>query len=126
MRHARVPVRVCEYFLGEPPSLLDEESCDALRELRELEGLHNVKASVDGLLRLAESNAARDRSAATTSIRRAQLEPSIRERAGASVAFADQRHCLLGLHERRGRDAIELKRLEVLPLVDAIAGWLRD
>ena len=47
-------------LLGEPPSLLDEESCDALRELRELEGLHNVKASVDGLLRLAESNAARE------------------------------------------------------------------
>ena len=46
-------------MLGEPPSLLDEESCDALRELRELEGA-NVKASVDRLLRLAESNAARE------------------------------------------------------------------
>ena len=47
-------------LLGEAARLLAAETCAPLRALREMEGLHNIKASVDGLLKLAESNAERE------------------------------------------------------------------
>jgi SpoVK/Ycf46/Vps4 family AAA+-type ATPase len=47
-------------LLGEPPRLLDASTSQPLRELRDMEGLQTVKASVDGLLKLAESNAQRE------------------------------------------------------------------
>ena len=37
----------------------------------------------------------------------------MRHRAGAAVAPANERHRLLGLQQRRGRDATRLERLEV-------------
>ena len=47
-------------LLGAEPTLLDAERSEPLRKLREMEGLEAVKASVDGLLKLAESNAQRE------------------------------------------------------------------
>ena len=47
-------------LLGAPPRLLDPETSAPLRALRQMEGLQQVKASVDSLLKLAESNAARE------------------------------------------------------------------
>ena len=47
-------------LLGEPPRLLDAASSEPLRRLEAMEGLHAVKESVAGLIRLAESNAARE------------------------------------------------------------------
>ena len=47
-------------FLGAPPALLSAESSAPLRELLQMEGLASVKASVNGLLQVAESNAERE------------------------------------------------------------------
>ena len=50
----------------------------------------------------------------------------MRHGAGAAVAPANERHRLVGLQQRRGRDATRLERLEVLPPDDAVAGGLRE
>ena len=47
-------------LLGEQSRLLDPETCTPLRKLYEMEGLEQVKSSVDALLKLAESNAQRE------------------------------------------------------------------
>ena len=47
-------------LLGQQSRLLDPETCTPLRKLYEMEGLEQVKSSVDGLLKLAESNAQRE------------------------------------------------------------------
>ncbi len=47
-------------LLGAPPRLLDAERCAPLRALQQMEGLAQVKAAVESLLKLAESNAARE------------------------------------------------------------------
>jgi len=47
-------------LLGEAPTALDVASSEPLRRLHEMEGLAAVKASVDGLIKLAESNAERE------------------------------------------------------------------
>ena len=47
-------------LLGEQSRLLEPETCTPLRKLYEMEGLEQVKSSVDGLLKLAESNAQRE------------------------------------------------------------------
>ena len=47
-------------LLGEKATLLDAETSAPLRALRQMEGLAAVKASIDGLLKLAESNVERE------------------------------------------------------------------
>ena len=47
-------------LLGERSQLLNESTCKPLKALREMEGLEAVKKSIDGLLKLAESNAERE------------------------------------------------------------------
>ena len=47
-------------ILGPRKQILDAETSVPLRLLREMEGLASVKSSVDGLLKLVESNAVRE------------------------------------------------------------------
>ena len=50
----------------------------------------------------------------------------MRHGAGAAVAPANERHRLVGLQQRRGRDAGHLERLEVLSARDPVILWLRQ